>query len=211
MSGTVQQTGEQTVELAPFPAYIDRQVKKLAGGYLQDRSVSVSALARLRRNTGSEVGDDPSILEWTIADLPQRAPRGEAGNEPTVREEASHTALTLFAMHQQSVKDMSMHRLGVSFGQACGRLAAVQPEKIKGIQRRFDALQTATDWNETVRHARGLIQLLRGARIPLDYAALAQDLITLRDENRANGVRLRWGRDYLSAQRPSSHETKAEA
>lgn len=204
-----QDVGYESVQLQPFPACIDRKIRILVGGYLRDSSTSVSALARLRRNVGSRVGTDPSILQWTIADLPQYMPSGDSGSEPTTREEAAHTALTLFAMHQQSIKDVSMHRLGVSFGYACGQLVVAQPAKGKGIQRRFDALQTSVVWEETVRHSRGLIQLLRNSRIMFDYAAFAQDLISLRDEDRANGVRLRWGRDYFRAQNAATVVAKS--
>ncbi|GAA3940125.1 type I-E CRISPR-associated protein Cse2/CasB [Pseudoclavibacter caeni] len=190
-------------ELRAFPKYIDTRVKALVygnpellrgAGYLRNGSQATATLARLRHNVGKPLGADPDILAWTIADLPQSRPTD--ADQPTDRELASHTALTLFALHQQSNHDSSAHRLGTSFGRACAFLRVGTPNT-KGIDRRFTAVQTSTDWEETVRHARGLVQLLKAGRQPFDYAHFAEDLVTLRDPDRATGVRLRWGRDFV--------------
>ncbi len=64
---------------------------------------------------------------------------------------------------------------------------------------------TASDWDELVRHARGLVQMMRSATpaIALDYGALADQLIALHNPERAADVRLRWGRDFYRVLRPS--------
>ncbi|MGO2654407.1 MAG: type I-E CRISPR-associated protein Cse2/CasB [Pseudoclavibacter sp.] len=202
-------------ELRAFPKYIDKRITALVfgdhdllsgPGYLRNGSQATATLARLRHNVGKPIGADPSILTWTIADLPQRRPAD--GEQPTDRELAAHTALTLFALHQQSNHDTSAHRLSTSFARACALLRAGSANA-KGIERRFAAIQTSTDWDETVRHARGLIQLLKSGRQPLDYAHFAEDLVTLRDPDRATGVRLRWGRDFVRTIAPQTPPSAA--
>lgn len=193
--------------LRPFPATLHARLSELVfggsvigRGYLHDGSQATAVLARLRHNISKPVGLDPTILAWTIADLPRasRTPTDRNGDQPTDEELAAHTAMTLFALHQQSNHEDSAHRLGISLGRACAFLR-MRTVNVKGVERRFAAIQTSDDWNETVRHARGLIQLLKAAHQPFDYARFAEDLVTLRDPDQANGVRLRWGRDFVRA------------
>lgn len=190
--------------LRPFPKLIDTRITALfyggagqyAGrGYIRDDSRATAVLAQLRHNLGKPVGIDPAILTWTLADLPQRFDPRQRDDVPTPMEYAAHTTMTLYALHQQSNHESSAHRLDTSLGRACAYLHA-KTTNTKGVERRFAAIQTSTDWEETVRHARGLIQLFKREKQPFDYAAFAEDLIALRDPDRANGVRLRWGRDF---------------
>lgn len=202
-------------ELRAFPSFINKNVNALifgnsdllsGPGYLRNGSQATAALAQLRHNVGKPIGADPNILQWTIAGLPQ--PRPADADEPTDRELAAHTALTLFALHQQSNHDTSAHRLGTSFARACALLRVGSPNA-KGIERRFAAIQTSTDWDETVRHARGLVQLLKSGRQPFDYAQFAEDLVTLHDPDQATSVRLRWGRDFVRPVTPKTSTSNA--
>ena len=79
---------------------------------------------------------------------------------------------------------------------AAGTLVKQDKEREPAIKRRFDTVLTANEFTEFAYHARGLIQLLRGGDITLDYPRLAEDLYRYQfDENR-NRIRLRWGEDY---------------
>lgn len=176
-------------------------------GYLGGGAEASAALARLRHNVARPVGIDPGILDWTLKDIPDDT-QPYAKDEPTSTELAAHAALTLFAVHQQSLREHSMHECGISFGEAIGRLSVDNPNAA-GIASRFFALQTARHPAEIIRHARGLIQLLRHPRIPFDYGLFAQDLVALQGpEQAANGVRLRWGRDYARASQHSRDNQK---
>lgn len=179
--------------LNDFGEVIDRRVKALAHGYLNDRSREVAALARLRQAYGKAIGMNPVILAWTVQELPTRGADPAGG--PSPEELAAHTAVTLFAIHQQSNRETSMHRRGDGFGYATAQLVR-KTTNTEGVVRRFSALGTANHWDEVLTHARGLIQLFRAERVALDYAAFAQDLVGLQHEAARAQVRLRWGRDF---------------
>jgi len=188
--------------------YVASRVGRLQVRYRADRSDAVAALARLRRGVGRPPGEDIELFGLAFEN-PQ-SEEGEAGSlfdelslrgdEVTREEAAAFSAITLFAMHQQSRRDASMHRRGYSFGRSA-RLLGRQSGNRDAVRRRFVALGTATTWDETVHHARGLIQQLRQYKIPLDYGQFTKDLFDLRGE-RAERVRMSWGRDFYRTHHP---------
>lgn len=195
-----------TVRLTPLGTWVSGRVRRLANGggsekgYLDDGAFTTAAIAKLRNSVGHEIGDNPDVFAWTLPDTDDRAIRGYDSTDsgtPTPQEHAIYAAVTLFALHQQSIRDLSMHTdAGVSLGLAVGRMAYGNFNE-NGIRGMFDRLQTANSWKELTRHARGLIRLLRRERIAINYGMLAQDLEGLRSGRaRANAVRLRWGRDF---------------
>lgn len=181
--------------------YVDGVVQELQHSYIYgDKRRGSAALAVLRRAIGSEPGADAAVWAYTLAGLPQQYV-GRT-DEPSPAERAVHTAITLYAIHQQS-KTKPMHQSGSSLGWAMCRLGgarsvAAQPDASRAVKRRFDALMTAVTFSEMAYHARGLIGQLRTAEIPLDYGTFAEDLKQLQNVRTADGVRLRWGRDYSS-------------
>lgn len=195
--------------VSPTGAAVRREVERLARGYLDNRSAAVAALAKLRNAVGKPLGADPEVLQWTIAALPEPAYIPDDG--PTREELAAHTAVTLFAVHQQSLRDRRMHREGRSIASAAGILYARSPNQ-DGVLRRFEALGTAATWDETVRHARALIRMLNDARIALDYGFLTDDLLSMQFPGGADRVRLRWGREfYRMRERADSRDGDEES
>lgn len=209
--------GKRYPRLDDFGRWVSSKVRVLASGgrteagiviegYLKNGAYATSSVARLRHAVGHHIGDDPGIFEWTFEGMPQtvdgRACLG-SGDEPTDFERAAYVAITLFALHQQSIHDLSMHTdEDMTMGRALGRLVIGNPNEA-GIRMRFDQLQTADDWRELTRHAQGLVRLLKREKIPLNYGQFADDLVRLRrGRETANGVRLRWGRDFIGASRP---------
>jgi CRISPR system Cascade subunit CasB len=170
----------------------------------EDTPWSRAMLAKLRRGIGKEPGDVPDILEITAGSSSDEPARGKG---PTSEDWTIHTALTLYALHRQG-KDESMHAGGTakdgkpgdgdSFGRAAGRL--IKPDKSNegAVKRRFDTVVTAQDLAELSRHARGMIQLLRAADIPIkfDYERFAKDLFMYCHLDTRTQVRLQWGRDF---------------
>ena len=197
MEQHMEQSGQgkpSTIRLTPLGIWVSGRVRRLANGsgsekgYLGDSAYATAAIAKLRHSVGHEIGDAPDVFAWTLPDTEDCEIRGY---------DAIYAAVTLFALHQQSIRDMSMHTdAGVSLGFAVGRMAYDNFNE-NGIRGMFDRLQTANSWKELTRHARGLIRLLRRERIAINYGMLAQDLEGLRSGRaRANAVRLRWGRDF---------------
>jgi CRISPR system Cascade subunit CasB len=105
-----------------------------------------------------------------------------------------------------------MHRPGPSIG-AAARALARRTTSAPGVRRRFEALGTATTFEEASHHARGLISQLRTQGIPLDYGLLADQLVGLLHPASADRVRLSWGRDFYqrAASEPSSEPATDEA
>lgn len=160
--------------------------------------------ARLRRALSASPGSEPTVWADTVGALPISL-LGHS-DAPSQAERAVHAAVCLYALHQQS-QSVSMHQEGQGLGRAVRRLrrARTDDEETSPVLRRFHALATATSYEETLHHLRGLIALLRSESIPLDYGRLAVDLRRLQRPTAAGGVRLVWGRDLHRPDRePSS-------
>lgn len=186
-------------------AFVSERAESLQRRYLENESGAVAVLARLRSGIGRPLGESIELVELTIAGFHENPP--DSG--PTADEQAIYTALTLFALHQQSSRNNRMHRAGgPSLGQAAAQLQ--QHASPEAVRRRFIALGTATHWDETVTHARGMISQFRAHDIGLDYGRFADDLLWLQKPSSADRVRLRWGRDFFAAGRPATHDDKTK-
>jgi CRISPR system Cascade subunit CasB len=163
---------------------------------------SKAMLAKLRRGVGKPPGSIPEIWDITIGGIPDGW--RSANGTPSKEEIAVHTALSLYAVHRQSMrKSMSVSGkneegkpLGDSFGGAVAKLISPDRSNEQAVKRRFDAVATASDFTELAQHARGLVQLLKANDIPMDYPRFAQDLFFYQFPDSADRVRLRWGEDF---------------
>lgn len=174
-------------------SYVTMKVNALQSRYCSDDSAAAASLARLRRAVTSSPGADSNVWGEIFEGMPPTL-LGR-GDTPSRQEVAAHTAITLFAVHQQS-KRVPMHQRGIGFGAAVQRLASLDHGSENAVMRRFQAIGTASDLNETAHHARSLITQFRAASVALDYGILAEDLSDLQLPSRADRVRLRWGREY---------------
>jgi len=194
--------------------FVATNVTKLQNGYLENKADAVAGLARLRHGASRSLGDDPELIGLTIAGL--ETPRPGLSDGPTLDERAAYTAITLFALHQQSHRTRRMHRIGYSMGRSArllGRHSLSKEQRKKAdnpVRRRFNALGTATSWDETVHHARSLIGQFRAFGIPLDYGRFAQDLVLLQDSTTSQAVRTAWGRDFYRTKDKDDEATAAD-
>jgi CRISPR type I-E-associated protein CasB/Cse2 len=183
---------------------VSNKIENLQGGYLRNQSTEVAALARLRRGMGKPAGSVLDILEFTLAPEFVGDPRED---EPTSAEVAAHQCLTLYAAHQQSQRQR-MHQRGHRLGRSIRALipASERDYTRHAVARRFAMLGTADSLDELVHHLRGVVALLRGKAVPLDYGQLAADLLRWQRRGGPPAVRLRWGRDFhhLSAPAPQT-------
>lgn len=196
--------------LGPTGSTVHGHLTRLQGAYLQNVSWAVAGLARLRRAVEQPPGGDPLIWDWTINGI--KLPRGYDSDLPSRGELAAHAAVTLYAVHQQSRGDR-MYRWGAEgfgLGRAIARLQGARDSEA-AVRKRFDALATASDLGEAMRHARGIVTQLRGAALALDYAALADQLEAFQDPRRRANVRLAWGRDFHRVRVTGSPETAERA
>lgn len=153
-----------------------------------------AALAELRRGVGKKPGDVPQLWGYFLQDMPEEF---FGDKEPSKAEWAVYTSLTLFALHQQGKdpKSDTMNKEGYSFGTAVNKLVHNEDERER-VARRFYAAATASNMEELSHHMRGIIQLLRGEGVPLDYPMLAADLYRYQFSSLVSNVRLKWGQDF---------------
>ena len=178
-----------------------------------DSPWSKSMLAKLRRGVGKNPAEAPEIWEITLNGLPEELlykGQPEKGSA-TEAEWAIHTALTLYALHQQGNSyGVSAGRSdgGLSFGSAMRRLILPDRTNEESIKRRFNAIITSNDLSELSNHGRGAIQLMKSSPKPikLDYPLFAGDLYGY--QLKKNSVRLRWGRDFYSMDKGEKEEQK---
>ncbi|MDO5112102.1 MAG: type I-E CRISPR-associated protein Cse2/CasB [Clostridia bacterium] len=167
-------------------------------------------LARLRRGLGCAPGSMPELWDVTLEGMPEELYSKDGA--PTKGEWAAHTALTLFALHQQG-KDMKtkpMNAEGASLGASIRRLVKSGEDDAR-IKRRFDAAVTANSPAEFAHHLRGLVQLLKSENIPLDYPALAAEMVLFQTNGARDSVRLRWGQDFYRMIRAEEKATQDTA
>ncbi|GAA2833676.1 type I-E CRISPR-associated protein Cse2/CasB [Crossiella cryophila] len=186
-------TATAAPELGAVGVEVDRRILSLQQGVLANRSAEVAALARLRRAVGKPAGSVADVQRYTLS--PAFA-SPDAGDDPTPGEIAAHTALTLYATHQQS-RGKRMHQRGRRLGAAVRQLHPQEPtDPPSPVLRRFQTLGTSESFTELLHHLRGLVQLLRSQDIALDYGLLAEELLRWQRPDGAASVRLRWGRDF---------------
>ncbi len=189
---------------------VGRHVSTLQRDYRQDRPSAVAALAQLRRGAGKLPEDVPDLLGMAeIEQLYQELPGLERWESEAGRaERAQFLALTLFAQHQQSHRNASMHRQGVELGEAVRQL--MKPGEIdERIRRRFVRVGAATGPDVLAVRLREVVALLRDRTIPLDYGLLAHRLYQAQTPGGMTEVRQRWGRSF-HAYRPATGDKAAD-
>ncbi|MFE9575348.1 type I-E CRISPR-associated protein Cse2/CasB [Nocardia sp. NPDC006044] len=196
--------------LGPLGAALDWRLNRLQEDYLRGSPLARAELAKLRRGLGKSAGSVPEIWDSTIAAVPAslHGADGVDDLEPSFAEQAAHSALTLFAAHQQSMP-VRAHAPGVSFGRAVGILAQSEGRSAEAVTRRFMAVATAQSIDEVLAHLRGLVTQLRTAKQGFDYARLADDITGLLTPARAQHVRLAWGREFYRTPQPSESDPES--
>lgn len=175
---------------------LDHQIRRLQADYLRGSPAARADLARLRRGLGKSAGSVPELWELTIGSVPRDLTWDR--DEPSRAEHAAHAALTLYALHQQSLSAPA-HIPGVRFGQAVGQLGGGAGPTHAAVARRFMAAATAESADELLMHVRGLVSQLRAAKRGMDYAQFADDVMALLTPSRRTSVRLAWGRAFYRA------------
>ena len=160
-------------------------------------SWSKAMLAKLRRGVGKDPAEVPDIWEVTMGGIPDELTCKSGEFKATEAELAIHTALTLYAMHQQS-NAKTVNTADKSFASATRSLISAEKGNEAAVKRRFDAIVTANDMEELAHHARGLIQLMKSSDKPimLNYPMFAEDLYRFQFPEGKLNVRLKWGQDF---------------
>lgn len=205
MTAPVTETPPKTVPSKPSKEKRERHLKEIGylvgqriGGpnglqkrYLRNEARARGDMAALRKGAGRSPGDLPEIWDLTQVDVPDHV-----GDAPTWEEIAVHTAMTLYAVHQQSRSEPMFHS-GVGLGHAARTLVG-RDEENPSARARFNALVTSSTSGELCYHLRNFVSLLRARSIHLDHAMLADDITQFQRPGGAKKVRLRWARQYAS-------------
>jgi CRISPR system Cascade subunit CasB len=192
--------------------HVQKQIARLSQS---DNEPFVRAsLANLRRGLGKAPGSIPAVWEWTLNELPEQL-LSQSG-EPTYGEWAIHTAMTLYAFHQQGkdIKIANMSTPQIMLGHGIRRLSLARmkgkgdQEEDQGVVRRYQAIISSNSFSELTSHLKGIIQLLKAADIPLDYPRLAADLYEFQFPQNRNKLRLLWGQQYYKIIRKEEEENE---
>ena len=164
-------------------------------------------LAEMRRGVGTAPGALPALWGMLFQDLPEEM--FSVKGEPSRAEWAVFTALTLFALHQQgnNIKTDCTDIEGIGLGCAVAKLMDSEDDRER-IWRRFQTVTNAKTIEDVSYHLRGIIQLLKGKGIGLDYSRLAGDLFVYQDIRRADRVRLIWGEDFYRVKKEELNDEK---
>jgi len=164
----------------------------LQARYRRNEARARGELAALRKGANRPPGELPEIWALTSVHVPDYA-----GDAPTWEETAVHTAMTLYAVHQQSRTD-PMFVPGRGLGHAARSLIGPPEDENPSARARFNALVTSTTVAELRHHLRSFVSLLRARGIALDHAMLADDVLRFQQPGGAKKVRLAWARQYYS-------------
>lgn len=187
---------------------VDRRLsgpRGLQQRYGAGESSARADLAALRRAARMPPGTLPEV--WSLTEVPVPP---DVTDAPTREEIAVHTAMTLYAIHQQS-RTEPMHVPGRGLGQAARTLIGPPDDELSSARARFNALVTSTTISELTHHLQAFVSQLRARRIPLDYAALADELVRFQQTGGAKGVRLTWARQYADLNRTPTPDTTDSA
>jgi CRISPR system Cascade subunit CasB len=188
----------------PLGEHVAKVIGNLQGRYCRRESDALATLARLRNVASADLGIG-SVPEacWLPAELLEPKWNSDA---PSPSERALHSAVTTWAVHQQSISDHRMHQAGTTFAQAVQRLALRRRSEGRNedtIHERFLAVGAVVTFAELMHDVRGLVKQLRDERIGFDYGIFADDLRTFQDrtysysgQSGPERVRDKWGREY---------------
>lgn len=180
------------------------RVEMLQREFLRGDSRARGMLAVLRKAYARQPGETPSV--WEITSVP--ADRDRRSDLPSRAEEATHRAITMYALHQQS-QAHPMHQRKVGLGHAIYKLSVARDSDVDTgpVRQRFNALVTSATARELSFHLRSLVGMLRSAGIAVDYGQLARDIYSFsKGGSSAASVRLRWSRQYASPYSSSDKE-----
>lgn len=168
---------------------------------ISDTGAGRGLMANLRHGVGKRPGEIPELWGMIFDGIPDELTgRKEASNA----EWAVYTALTLYALHQQG-NDTYMNQRDMSVGRAAARLVKNEDDT-KRILDRLNLVVTSVSPEDLAYHLRGVVQLLKSEKIPLDYARLAKELYLFYDQERAGNIKLSWGRDFYGERYKSNEK-----
>ncbi|GAA1943261.1 type I-E CRISPR-associated protein Cse2/CasB [Kitasatospora viridis] len=183
-------------------AAVDKRLRELQSGYRNDRADVVADVARIRRGAGRSVADAPEL--WGVTGLELLYSAGQGARTAAEAENAFHSAVTLWALHQQGHREQGMH---LPFGPELGHsIRQLMPNNDidEPIRKRFVRLGTASSFDLLTQRLRELVLLFRRDAIPLDYAVLADQLVQWQQPGGRGSVHSSWGHSFHAYRPPAT-------
>lgn len=165
-------------------------------------SSSKAQIANLRNSIGKPISQTIDIWPMIFEYFPQEF----LGNDKVLsfEEKAVLNTLQLFALYQQGVSESTYKYEEVelsytNIGKSLNNLRT--GDEIKAVDRRFNAMITATTYEELIYHLRQMIKLLKSKlknNVFINFPELSKDLYWyLRGYEES--VRLKWAKSYYSS------------
>ncbi|MGI6315388.1 MAG: type I-E CRISPR-associated protein Cse2/CasB [Christensenellales bacterium] len=155
-----------------------------------------ATLANLRNSIGRPLSESVAIWPFMFEFLPEEF---LGRSQPlSKKEEAILTSLQLYALYRQGKGAEARGAQGTSPGNIGRALNALRTgENTVSTDRRFNALVTATTYEELKHHLRQMITLLKAKAggEAIDFGRLAQDLYSFLIGEEED-VRLNWAKAY---------------
>lgn len=164
-----------------------------------ETSSSKAYLAQLRQSLSRDIYTAAGVFPLIFSNISEQY-LGDGG-KLTDGERAIITALQLYALHQQGkasivniTDDSSEGKRGKNLGAVLNSLRIEKDSQ--AVDRRFNAMITANNFDELVTHLRHLIKLLKArSESRINYPKLAEELFFYQKGFEKN-LRLNWSRSY---------------
>lgn len=179
---------------------------------LENEPLKRATLANLRNSVNKPLVDNMEAFAFIFENLPEEF-LGK-GTEFNIREKAIITSLQLYALHQQGISESVLLDEGENKWENMGySLSALREvEDPKSIDRRFNAMITASTYEEFVHYLRQMISLLKSkkkSQVKVNYARLASDLGDFL-WGKQESIRLKWSRNYYRFKKKEEGEANEE-
>ncbi len=177
---------------------VTARILSLIANNLQASSTK-AYLAGLRQSINKDVHLATGVFPVIFSNIPAEY-LGKYGSL-TAEERSIILTLQLFALHQQG-KDQNVNvqadsKAETTSGNLGASLSSLRVgDDSQAIDRRFNAMITATSFNELANHLRHMIKLLKSkTETKVNYPQLAQDLFWFQ-KGQQSSIRLKWSRSY---------------
>lgn len=157
-------------------------------------------LANLRNSSNRPIGENIESLAFIFSMVPEE----ELGISYKLNsfEVTLLTVLQLYALYQQGKDEQVIFNeegQSKSFGMSLKSIKTSEKDESNSTDLRFNALISASDFNELKNHLRQLIKILRSKTDDkVDFPTLAKDLYEYKKYNSKDSIRIKWARDYYS-------------
>lgn len=162
-------------------------------------------LSNIRNSVNKDISNNIYVISYVFQNIPEEM-MGSM-NELNDYEKAIVTAVQMYAIHQQSISKSVLkpdYKEGERRQNIGDALKTLRTGESESTDARFNALITASNFNQLQNNLRQMIKLLKSkSDVEVDYASLADDLYWfLKDQK--DGIKMKWARSYYKINKKDS-------